>query len=222
VGVLLSGGLDSSILVWKLLDEGRSVQPIYVASGLIWQRAEMAAVEAMLRASASPRLAALVKLELPLADVYGEHWSVTGRNVPGAETDDAAVYLPGRNPLLIVKARLWCQLHGLPQLALGCLRSNPFADATDAFFDRFATLMDEATSGQVELVRPLAKLDKGDVMRLARGYPLERTFSCLAPRGLVHCGRCNKCAERASAFAEAGIIDPTQYAEPPVLAAARP
>jgi 7-cyano-7-deazaguanine synthase in queuosine biosynthesis len=95
-----------------------------------------------------------------------------------------------------------------------CPAATPFADATDAFFERFATLMDEATSGQVELVRPLAKLDKGDVMSLARGYPLERTFSCLAPRGLVHCGRCNN-----SAFAEAGIVDPTKYAEPPALAA---
>jgi 7-cyano-7-deazaguanine synthase len=38
------------------------------------------------------------------------------------------------------------------------------------------------------------------------------TFSCLAPQGRRHCGRCNKCAERKRAFRQAGIPDPTKYA----------
>ena len=32
------------------------------------------------------------------------------------------------------------------------------------------------------------------------------------PRGLRHCGRCTKCAERQHAFAAAGVPDPTRYA----------
>jgi 7-cyano-7-deazaguanine synthase len=44
------------------------------------------------------------------------------------------------------------------------------------------------------------------------GLPLELTFSCLRPVGGLHCGRCNKCAERRRGFAEAGLPDPTQYA----------
>jgi 7-cyano-7-deazaguanine synthase len=49
-------------------------------------------------------------------------------------------------------------------------------------------------------------------MRLGRGLPLEQTFSCIRPERDLHCGRCNKCAERRHAFAEADMADPTRYA----------
>ena len=57
-----------------------------------------------------------------------------------------------------------------------------------------------------------ALLDKVAVMRLGASFPLELTFSCLAPVQSTHCGACNKCAERQHAFRQAGITDPTCYA----------
>jgi 7-cyano-7-deazaguanine synthase len=62
------------------------------------------------------------------------------------------------------------------------------------------------------LVRPFGKLDKQQVMELGRTYPLELTFSCIAPRDGAHCGQCNKCAERQAAFELIGSNDPTNYA----------
>jgi 7-cyano-7-deazaguanine synthase len=153
-----------------------------------------------------------VVLALPLADLYDDHWSITGRDVPQANEPDELVYLPGRNPLLVIKAHVWCRLHGMSQLALGSLASNPFADASDEFFRQFEAAMDHAVSGHVELVRPLAAMDKRGVMELGRRLPLGLTFSCLAPRGEMHCGRCNKCAERQRAFRDAGLADSTHYA----------
>ena len=200
VAVLYSGGLDSSILLAHLLDQYRHVQPIYVDSGLFWQADELRASRRFLDALQSPRVAELVVLGLPLADLYADHWSITGRGVPDAATPDAAVYLPGRNPLLIIKAWIWCQMHAVERLALGCLKSNPFADATDEFFDRFAAVLDQAVPARVQLVRPFAPLDKCEVMQLGRALPLELTWSCLSPRGGMHCGGCNKCAERQQAF----------------------
>ena len=41
VGLLLSGGLDSSILLGHLLGKGRRVQPFYVRSHLLWEEAEL-------------------------------------------------------------------------------------------------------------------------------------------------------------------------------------
>ena len=32
--------------------------------------------------------------------------------------------------------------------------------------------------------------------------------------GLLHCGHCSKCRERRDAFAAAGVLDPTTYAQP--------
>ncbi len=217
VGLLLSGGLDSGILLGHLLQRGRRVRPFYIQSQLAWQREEFAAVERFLQAltlgnSATPRLQSLVTLQLPLGDLYADHWSVTGQEVPDALSPDDAVYLPGRNALLVIKAALWCRLHGIDELALAVLKSNPFSDATADFFDDFESALTRATGGRVRIVRPFDRLQKPAVMKLGHGLPLELTFSCIAPVEGNHCGRCNKCAERIAAFRSIGADDPTQYA----------
>jgi 7-cyano-7-deazaguanine synthase len=211
VGLLLSGGLDSSILLAHLLESGRRVQPFYVQSGLYWQRDELWALRAYLITIETPQLDSLIVFDMPLADLYGYHWSITGRDVPGAETPDSAVYLPGRNALLTIKPALWCAMHGVDELALAVLASNPFSDATAEFFRDFERAIDLATNSRVRLTRPFAGMKKPEVMQLGRGLPLALTFSCIAPVGGLHCGRCNKCAERQQAFNSIGE-DPTTYA----------
>lgn len=217
IGLLLSGGLDSSILLGCLLEEGRRVRPFYIDSGLAWQVEEAAAATRFLEALATPRLEPLVTLQLPLADLYDGHWSVTGRDVPDATTPDDAVYLPGRNALLMIKAALWCRMHGIEELALGVLQANPFSDTAANFFDHFEAALNYADGNPVRIVRPFAQFDKQQVMRLGRDLPLDLTFSCIAPAditpiGRQHCGRCNKCAERQATFRLIGIDDPTRYA----------
>lgn len=211
VGVLISGGLDSAILVSHLLDRGETVQPLYVQSGLHWQAAELAALRGYLQAVARPQLAALVVLELPLEDLYAGHWSLSGDATPDAATPDEAVYLPGRNLLLAIKPALWCQMHGISRLALGVLGSNPFADASDEFFASLEAVLAKLGQPSLTIERPFGKLHKAEVMRLGRAYPLERSFSCIAPIDGLHCGRCNKCAERQAAFRDADLRDATKY-----------
>jgi 7-cyano-7-deazaguanine synthase len=210
---LLSGGLDSSILLGQLVAQGKRVRPFYIRSQVIWQREELCAVEQFLSALASPQVESLTLLDVPLADLYGNHWSLTGQATPDAASPDTAVYLLGRNALLLLKAALWCRLHGIGQLALAVLRSNPFADATPEFFAEFQSALARATGGPVEFLRPLAALDKRQVMELGRGLPLEKTFSCIRPVDGLHCGRCNKCAERIEAFRSIALADPTRYSE---------
>ncbi|MCA9101802.1 MAG: 7-cyano-7-deazaguanine synthase [Planctomycetales bacterium] len=211
-GLLLSGGLDSGILLGHLLGQGHHVQPFYVRSGLVWEEAELATLRRLLAAMRCPELHPLVVFDEPLDDVYGQHWSMTGTSVPDAGTPDEAVYLPGRNLLLVLKAAVWCQLHDVRRLALAPLESNPFPDATDQFFVEFADLLESAFGRRLEILRPFAAMSKREVMQLANGSPLELTFSCLAPVGELHCGRCNKCAERQAAFREVARDDPTEYA----------
>lgn len=211
VGLLLSGGLDSSILTGHLLAEGYQVFPLYVASGLFWEETELAWARRYLAAIATERLAALTLLQMPVADVYGQHWAITGRQVPDADSPDEAVYLPDRNPLLLLKARMWCQQAGVHRLAIGSLGTNPFPDATDEFFDTFASILNRATQSEVEFLRPLTKLTKRQVMQIGRDLPLELTFSCINPQHGEHCGQCNKCAERHAAFGLIGMADPTRY-----------
>jgi 7-cyano-7-deazaguanine synthase len=214
IGLLFSGGLDSAILLGKLVNDGGRVQPFYVRSQLVWEPAELAAVRRYLKRLAGLPVEKLVTLDLPLADLYEDHWSLTGRHPPDASTADEAVYLPGRNALLVIKAALWCQLHGIEQLALGVLGSNPFADAKPDFFGSLQTALGCGPDGRLRIVRPFARLNKQQVMPLGDDLPLELTFSCIAPIDGLHCGRCNKCAERRAAFRLVGREDLTRYAAP--------
>lgn len=214
IGVMLSGGLDSSILLGHLLREGREIQPFYVRTGVVWEQAELGAVQRFAGAVHGVGLRELVVLDLPLADLYQEHWSTTGSQTPDLDSPDDSVYLPGRNALLLVKPVVWCQLHGIGQLALGVLGTNPFADATPEFFADFESALNRAPGQGIRLVRPFAQLTKREVMTLGRDLPLEFTFSCVAPVGDLHCGACNKCGERHAAFRLIGVKDPTQYAMP--------
>jgi 7-cyano-7-deazaguanine synthase len=156
----------------------------------------------------------VVTLELPVADLYGDHWSLSGCEVPDESSPDAAVYLHGRNALLIVKAALWCQLHGIAELALGVLGTNPFRDASPEFFRDLESALSCTASQRLRIRRPLANMSKRQVMELGRELPLELTFSCIAPVDGLHCGQCNKCAERSAAFRLIGLEDPTPYAQP--------
>jgi 7-cyano-7-deazaguanine synthase len=211
IAVLASGGLDSAALLGETLRHHAAVQPLYVRQGLLWEDAELDHLGRFLDAMQRPSLRPLVVLDLPVADVYGDHWSLHGRGAPGAETPDEAVFLPGRNVLLLAKSLLWCHLRGITTLALATLRGNPFPDATPEFFTLYTEMINRAVGGALRVRRPFESLSKADAMRLGRNLPLELTFSCLRPVAGRHCGACNKCAERRRAFADAGIDDPTAY-----------
>ena len=65
----------------------------FVIPGLL----KLKAVKKLLRTMAKSyrHIDRLVVLRLPLADLYENHWSVTGCQTPDADTPDDAVYLPG-------------------------------------------------------------------------------------------------------------------------------
>jgi len=214
VCVLASGGLDSAVLLGTLA-RSREVHPVYVRCGLRWERAEEALLGSFLRAlrrRAGFAIAPLVRLELPLTALYGRrHWSVSGRGVPGAQATLSSNYLPGRNLLLGSLAAVHCARMCIPELALALLADNPFSDATPAFLAGLGRVASQALGRSITIRAPFRRLAKEAVIRRGRHLPLALTLSCAAPRGLRHCGRCTKCAERQQGFARAHIPDPTAY-----------
>lgn len=205
VCVLVSGGLDSCVLLAELTRGYRRVYPLFIRQGFVWEPAELRSLRRFLRAARLP-VEPLTVLELPAGDLYGRHWSTTGRAVPGARTRDEAVYLPGRNWMLLSKAAVFCALRGIPVIAVGTLGQNPFADATPQFFRQVARAAGRALGCRLRVVAPFRRLSKVAVVRRGRGLPLRWTFSCVAPRADRVCGRCNKCAERARALRAAGVV----------------
>jgi 7-cyano-7-deazaguanine synthase len=212
--VLASGGLDSAVLLGTLARR-HEVHPLYVRCGLVWERAEQTLLGRFLAAlhGRGLHVAPLVRVDLPVASLYGtRHWSVSGRGVPGARAALASNYLPGRNLLLASLAAVHCAHARIPVIALALLADNPFPDATPDFLAALGRVTSRALGTRVAVRAPLRHLAKEAVIRRGRTLPLGLTLSCAHPRGLRHCGRCTKCAERRTAFARAGVPDPTRYA----------
>ncbi len=216
LAVLLSGGLDSAVLV---ADAARTavVQPVYVSAGLSWEREETALVERLLQSPPFQRgVSALVRLAVDVTDLYPDaHWARCG-SPPAYDTPDADVYLPGRNVLLLSKAGVLCALHGIPRIAIGPLAGNPFPDATPEFLASMSRTLSLGLAHQLTIEAPFSGMHKEDVIALgaALGVPFELTLSCMKPAGGRHCGLCSKCRERRDGFDAAGVRDPTEYLAP--------
>ena len=136
----------------------------------------------------------------------------SGGTVPGAEESDSSVYLPGRNILLISLAAVWCSTHDVSRIAIGSLAGNPFPDATPKFFSDFASALSSGLNHFIEVKAAFRGLHKCDIIKQFKHLPLESTLTCMSPRGLKHCGQCNKCRERQLGFEKAGVRDLADYA----------
>lgn len=231
---MASGGLDSCVLLGLMSQQFRETVPVYVQCGLRWEKSEIYWLKKYLRAlslrspgarNASvaiqhPVIHPLTVLSLPVGDVYGSHWSVAGGHpkdappkrknlredrVPGWDSSDDQVYLPGRNLLLLSKAAVFCAREGIPNIAMGQLKGNPFPDATPRFFRLAEEVLSTALNCQLRVLTPFLTMSKEEVKQMGEhlDLPLNLSFSCLAPRRDHRpCGKCNKCAEweRAMAF----------------------
>ena len=210
IAVLSSGGLDSSVLLAEEA-EAAEVYPVYVRCGLAWEEMEREALDRFLQALHHPRVKPVTTLSAPIDTMYESHWSVSGDSVPGAEESDSSVYLPGRNILLIGLTAVWCSTHGVSRIAIGSLEGNPFPDATLNFFKDFESALSRGLGHRIEVKAAFRDRRKWEIIRQFKHLPLESTLTCMAPSGLRHCGRCNKCKERQVGFEKAGVRDPTDY-----------
>ena len=216
--VLLSGGLDSAVLA---AHEARNaaVQPVYVSVGLAWEPGELAMIQRLL---ASPvfagKIRPLARVEFTMRDVYPPTQWATRGVPPDYDTPDEDVYLAGRNLGLLTKAAMVATRTGAHRIALGPLAGNPFPDARAEFFAAMATALSLGLGHQIEIATPFLDWEKQQVILrgVELGVPLELTLSCLNPVTAEalprHCGLCSKCRERRDAFAEAGVDDPSTYA----------
>ncbi|HTH04082.1 MAG TPA: 7-cyano-7-deazaguanine synthase [Vicinamibacterales bacterium] len=217
IAVLFSAGLDSAVLLAHAAHESPDavIHPIYVSTGLAWEREERAMAERYLTALASTAaIQPLASLTVDMRDVYpSSHWAIRGEP-PGYDTPDEDVYLDGRNIVLLSKASVFMARQRIPRIMIGPLAGNPFPDATAVFFETMGRALSIGLDAPITIDAPFVSMKKADVIRLGRalGVPFELTLSCMQPNDGRHCGRCSKCRERIEAFREVGAEDPAKYA----------
>jgi 7-cyano-7-deazaguanine synthase len=217
IAVLFSAGLDSAVLLAQAAHESPDavIHPIYVSTGLAWEREERAMAERYLTALASTAaIQPLASLTVDMRDVYpSSHWAIRGEP-PGYDTPDEDVYLDGRNIVLLSKASVFMARQRIPRIMIGPLAGNPFPDATAVFFETMGRALSIGLDAPITIDAPFVSMKKADVIRRGRalGVPFELTLSCMQPKDGHHCGRCSKCRERLEAFREVGAEDPAKYA----------
>jgi 7-cyano-7-deazaguanine synthase len=217
--VLLSGGLDSMVAAATAREQGFSVLALTVNYG---QRHSV-------ELDSARRIAAELADEHVVLDLdlrrFGGSALTADMDVPksGVGNDIPVTYVPARNTVLLSLALAWAEAAGASDLFIGvnALDYSGYPDCRPEFIDAFETLANLATKagvegGRIRLHAPLQHMTKADIAREAARLGLDAglSHSCYdpAPDG-AHCGLCDACRLRAKGFAEAGLPDPTRYAE---------
>ncbi len=209
--VLLSGGIDSAVVLAWATSRGRRPRCLSVDYGQSHRR-ELAAAAAVAAAYGVPHEVAAVSPRLLAGS------ALTGGGVipHGHYADPAmrATVVPARNLLLLAMAAAAAVRDGAGAVAYGCHAGDHpvYPDCRPEFADAAASALALCDYRPISLDRPLVGMTKAQVVGLgvALGAPLGLTWSCYEG-GDVHCGRCGTCVERREAFAAAGSPDPTEY-----------
>ena len=142
----------------------------------------------------------------------------------GVESEIPATYVPARNTIFLSLALAWAEAAGAADLFIGvnALDYSGYPDCRPAFIAAFEQLANLATKSGVEgrgfkIHAPLLYMSKADIVAQATRLGLDPalSWSCYDPQDGRHCGLCDSCRLRAKGFADAGLPDPTEYAERP-------
>jgi len=219
IGLLLSGGIDSTMLLNHLMTTGCRVVPIYVRSNLPSQAAEMLSVVRSLRSLSNPALDGLVTLDLPMdeANPRANLRNRMGRSAAGPMPQFSRDV---RQMLLFLTAAQWCAKIGVVQLASGETKHPRELAGQRVFYRDVDLLLGGAAGVDVTIIRPFAQLQRRHVVSMGRRFHLTTNFSCSSPLGISHCGVCPKCERRREGFDQAGVFDTTTYVRKKVVAKA--
>lgn len=214
--VLLSGGLDSTVLLARLVAEGRRVLAMGVDYGQRHRREIDAARAICAKLGVTYRLADL----RAITPLFGKN-SLTDASVPVAEGayDEAGMkttVVPARNLILISLATAWAISEKCDSVAYAAHGGDHtiYPDCRPEFAEKLDAVVRISDWHPLFLERPFVAMNKAEIVRLGAsiGAPLDLTWSCYNG-GEKHCGKCGTCLERREAFRAAGVPDPTLYAD---------
>jgi 7-cyano-7-deazaguanine synthase len=215
--MLLSGGLDSAVLLYHLLERGYYVRCLTVNYGQRHWR-ELAAAEKLVR-----RLLRVDQNQIDLSSTLnlfgGSSQTDNLIPVPEGHYEEESMKLtvvPNRNMVLLSLATAWAVSTKSDLVAYAAHRGDHaiYPDCRPEFVDAMAHAVSLCDWHKVRLVVPFATMTKAEIVKEGArlGVPFELTYSCYKG-GIEHCGKCGTCTERREAFQLAGVLDPAVYKE---------
>ena len=233
--ILISGGLDSTTVLALAQAEG------YDVAGLSFDYGQRQAIELTaardIAARAGLRRHAVIQIDLRS---YGGSALTDDIDVPkgriAAEIEDGipVTYVPARNTIFLAHALALAEVEGANDIFIGvnALDYSGYPDCRPAFINAFQIMANLATKAGVEgetpltIHAPLMDMTKAQIVRrgIDLGVNYAQTMSCYDPvmagnddavsmADAKHCGQCDACQLRKRGFVEAGITDPTPYAD---------
>jgi 7-cyano-7-deazaguanine synthase len=218
--VLLSGGLDSMVCAALAREAGFEVLALTVDYHQR-HRVELEAAERIAKQLADRHI--VLPLDLT---AFGGSALTSDIAVPkdGVASEGIPVtYVPARNTVFLSLALAWAEAAGARDLFVGvnALDYSGYPDCRPDFIEAFEALANKATRAGVEgrgftIHAPLQHMTKADIAREAARLGLDAgiSHSCYDPAADGGaCGLCDACRLRAKGFEEAGLADPTRYAD---------
>lgn len=217
--VLVSGGMDSAVVLALAREEGFSAYALSVSYG---QR-HTSELQAADRVSQALGAAAHKTVNVDLRSIGGSALTDSGIEVPEAGGAGIPVtYVPARNTIMLSVALGWAEVLGASDIFCGvnAVDYSGYPDCRPEFIAAFENLANLATKAGVEgaglrIRAPLLRMSKADIVRegVRLNVDFAQTVSCYrADAEGRACGHCDACSLRAAGFADAGVPDPTHYA----------
>jgi 7-cyano-7-deazaguanine synthase len=209
--LILSGGVDSTTLLYKLVDDG------YEVHALTFNYAQRHKKEIECAKTIASRLGTIHRIvDLScVAGLLGDSALLGGKDVPCCHyTEDAArqTVVPNRNMIMLSLAAGYAEAHEIPQIFYAAHKNDStiYPDCRAEFVEALKPAIRLATAWHpVELRAPFVDLTKAEIVSLGLklGVPYELTWSCY--RGEERpCRSCPTCVEREEAFGINGAKDP--------------
>ncbi len=220
--ILLSGGMDSAVVLALAREQGFAAHALSVSYG---QR-HTSELDAAARVARALGAVAHKTVQVDLRSIGGSALTddidvpLDSDQHPGGP-DIPVTYVPARNTIMLSVALGWAEVLGSADLFCGvnAVDYSGYPDCRPEFITAFETLANVATKAGVEgagfrVHAPLLHMSKAQIVRegLRLGVDFAQTVSCYQadPEGRA-CGHCDACRLRAEGFDAAGISDPTRY-----------
>ena len=216
--VLLSGGLDSSVVLSVCQDKGYDIYAISFDYG---QRHKVELEYAKFQATFFNCISHQVfKMEFYGGSALTDDIKVPkNRDSHSMSKDIPVTYVPSRNIVFLSFASGYAECHDIDNIFIGvnAIDYSGYPDCRKNFIDNFEKLINKSTKKGLEgskfkINTPLINLSKKDIIKLGHknGVDFSMTSSCYSPKLKKNCGVCDSCLLRKQGFEEAGLSDPAR------------